>query len=320
MNITEESIVRLEQLGYIAGAISESVVETAVIRFQKNHGSLFTAGVRSYHNRDAAWDGSWGEVSEKLLFAPRDCNVPDIARDANGDEIAEARWPPSCALELEFSADFISRGMPGMTSEQTTNSILFALAQLNVMFSVVPDGTIQDAVMQEFLRLGGDVEVLIFVLATGTLAHEIMHALGGNHTPGDPDSVLYPSMRGQYILNRTDIRNFSGLGYSELKPLELKHVDWEGSNGTHVWARLGALPGSTLAWSMLSNGSCGQRAEQKYDSTVTWNKTKVNLPPVTPDDPGDPDKPTTVATFKATKADQEFRVVTGKTNGGGWEQ
>lgn len=303
--------LRLEQLGYLSKHdTGDHATEAGVLRFQQNHGDLFTGSVQGFHGRVPAGDGSWGQVSQKLLDMPRDCSCPDITRDADGNEIAEARWPEDCALELEFSCNFLDRGMPGLTPAQTRQSILFALAELNVMFDSPLNGTIHGPLMQEFLRLGGDVSELLFVLSVGTFKHEVMHAMGGRHTPSDPDSVLYPSMRGQYLLNRTDIGNFLGLGYSKVRPLRNKLADWDGRNGTHIWATLGALPGSTLAWSMLATGSCGQRAEQRYDSLVTWNKTKINLPPK-------PSDPKVVAIFRAKEAGQEFSVVTGKKNGGG---
>jgi hypothetical protein len=43
------------------------------------------------------------------------------------------------------------------------------------------------------------------------------------------------------------------------------------SQSTHIWATDGALPGSTLAWSMLAQGTCNQRAEQRYDTTQRWD-------------------------------------------------
>lgn len=43
------------------------------------------------------------------------------------------------------------------------------------------------------------------------------------------------------------------------------------SQNTHIWATDGALPGSTLAWSMFAQGTCSQRAEQRYDTTQRWD-------------------------------------------------
>ena len=328
-DIPEVSRNRLLELGYLVTTYSSSsewelAYKAAVDRFQRNHGQLFTGAVEGHHGRAATFDGTWGDVSEKLLHMPRDCSCPDIARYANGTEIAEARWPPSCALELQFSANFIDRGMPGLTSAETRNCILVSLAQLNTMFDLEPDGTIQEVVLREFVRLGGDLDVDIYVLAVGTITHEIMHAMGGNHTPNDPDSVLYPSMRGQYILNHTDVRTFEKLDYSKARPLRIVLVFWQGDRGTEIWSKLAVLRGSTLAWSFLSTGSCSQRAEQAYDSTVTWNKTRINLPPLPPPDPppdppGAPDKPKVLLTYTA-KAGEVITVVSGEPDeGGGFE-
>ena len=40
---------------------------------------------------------------------------------------------------------------------------------------------------------------------------------------------------------------------------------------SQIWATSGPLPGSTLAWSYLPNGNCGERLEQRYDTGPTWD-------------------------------------------------
>jgi hypothetical protein len=319
-DISEESRNKLFLLGYLGPEDwdddANPAIDAAVVVFQENHGELFTGAVEGYHGRAAAFDGGWGDVSEKLLWMPRDCSCPDIARDGNGNEIAEARWPEHCALELEFSNSF-SRA-PGLTEEQTQQGIAFAIAEWNVAFESPLNGELYPEYLQEWQRLAEfDEPADQFVLWVGTLKHEIGHALGFNHTPGDPESVLYPSMRGQWLLNRTDLANMRGRGYSKTKPIKLKPVEWSGENGTHIWAELGRLGGSTLAWSMLASGSCSQRAEQRYASNRTWNQTKINIPPMTP--PPDPDLPPAV-TATVRFGDRSVDLVEkgrGDDNGGG---
>ena len=322
-DIPEVSRNRLLELGYLGDTYSSSsewelAYKAAADRFQRNHGELFTGGVEGHHGRAAAFDATWGDVSEKLLWMPRDCSCPDISRDADGNEIAKARWPEDCALELEFSSDW-SR-VPGLTPDETHQGVALALAEWNVAFDSPLNGEVYPEYLAEWQRVGRFTEAEDqFVLWCGTVKHEVGHALGFNHTPNDPDSVMYPSMRGQWLLNRTDLANMRGRGYSILKPVEMRIVDWNGRSGTNIWATLGALPGSTLAWSMLASGTCSQRAEQRYDSTVTWNKTKIHMPPLTPptpDPPGTPDKPTVLLSYTA-KAGEVITVVSGEPDEGG---
>lgn len=312
---------RLESLGYLATAdTSEEATQRGILRFQKNHGELFTGGVLGHTGKAATFNAEWGPVSQKLLDVPRDCSCPDIARDEDGNEIVEARWPEDCAIELEFSYNFDRA--PGLTEEQTVQGIAFALAEWNVAFDSPLNGEVYPEYLAEWQRLGEFDEVADqFVLWVGTVKHEVGHILGFNHTPGDRESVMFPAMAGQWLLNRTDLANMRGRHYSKEKPVRIEVVDWRGRNGTHIWATLGSLPGATLAWSMLSTGSCSQRGEQRYDSTVTWNKTKIDLPPLSPPEPPDtptPEEPKVVAAFTADRAGQKFSIVTGQT-GGGWE-
>ncbi len=50
--------------------------------------------------------------------------------------------------------------------------------------------------------------------------------------------------------------------------LDLSPADFP---NTRIWARLKALPGSTLAWSYLANNSCQSHLEQAYDNTIQWS-------------------------------------------------
>lgn len=44
-----------------------------------------------------------------------------------------------------------------------------------------------------------------------------------------------------------------------------------GKSGAKIWAGLGRLSGSTLAWSYLARNSCSVILEQRYDNDRTWN-------------------------------------------------
>lgn len=276
---------RLVELGYLTrGDTSAESTQRGILRFQTMHSIVFQNAVVGNHKRAAIYDGLWGPASQKLLDLPRDCGCPDVVRDADGNEVAEARWPESCATELEFS--FKDASAPGLNSMATRQGIAFALAEWNVAFQSPLSGIIYATYLVEWAKLIQLIQRTDqFTLWVGTVKHEVGHALGLPHTPGDPESVMYPSMRGQWLINKTDIANLSARGYSATKPIVLKLVDWHGDSGTHIWAKLGALPGSTLAWSMLANGSCSQRAEQRYDTTISWNRGKISLPDITPPPP-----------------------------------
>ena len=55
------------------------------------------------------------------------------------------------------------------------------------------------------------------------------------------------------------------------EPLKLKLILTGEMATARIWARDGALGGSTLAWSYLANNSCNTRLEQRYNTRVNWN-------------------------------------------------
>lgn len=282
---------KLYNLGYLQW--DDSDLTGALRLFQENHGAVYgTAGIEVY-GRPARIDGKWGPATEALLNIPRDCGCPDIQRDpGNRKIVAEARWPNECSTNIEFSHEF--KRAPGLSETQTRQGIGIALAEWNVAFQSPQSGQMYQEYLDEIRRVLPEVptsRMRNFVLWVGTVKHEVGHALGLNHTPGDPNSVMYPSMRGQWLLNPTDVNNLSRNQY-KAGNIKLKIVDWKGPRETRIWARLKALPGGTLAWSFLSNGSCSQRAEQAYDNTVTWSSGAIiDIPEIDKPKPPEPPKP-----------------------------
>lgn len=45
----------------------------------------------------------------------------------------------------------------------------------------------------------------------------------------------------------------------------------ESKRQAHIWATSSPISGNTLAWSMLSNSSCGDKLEQRINSKVKWD-------------------------------------------------
>ncbi|QDV86942.1 matrixin family metalloprotease [Planctomycetes bacterium TBK1r] len=52
---------------------------------------------------------------------------------------------------------------------------------------------------------------------------------------------------------------------------DLTAVVQRGRTGAHIWAGLGRLGGSTLAWSYLAQSNCRAVLEQRYDNDRTWS-------------------------------------------------
>lgn len=269
---------KLYTWGYLQNPLpTDAELEAAVHQFKKFYGNDYEERVRRGLNRTPAYSGDIGPVTETLI-SERTCDVPDFV---NGQPIAEARWPASCATGLEVS---FKSPLAGLSESANLDHWRFNAAQWNTAFVSPLDGKVFAELMAEYRRLNGS-SLSLWVLPVGTITHEVGHALGLPHTPSDPNSVMYPSMRGQWLLNRTDVNNLKARGYSATDTVKLRIVAWNNGN-THVWATNGPLPGSTLAWSMLANGSCSQRAEQRYDTTVRWNSGQtITLPDTTPPPP-----------------------------------
>lgn len=45
------------------------------------------------------------------------------------------------------------------------------------------------------------------------------------------------------------------------------------TQSARIWATDGALPGGTIAWSMLAQSRCSSNLEQRYDNLPTWSRT-----------------------------------------------
>lgn len=287
-----ELVLRLTELGYIplrtiGVEVTDQELENAVKKFQENYGAVYIEAGEIINGRSAVVDGKVGPITNKLLGLDRTCGVPDIRRAADGTEIAEARWPNDCSQELTFSYEFSKA--PGLTVEETRHGIGMALAEWNVAFSSPQNGQWYEEYLAEVRRVLTNVptqRLSSYLLWVGTVKHEVGHALGLDHTPNDPNSVMYPSMRGQWLLNATDLSNLSRVGYKKGN-IRLIMKDWTSDGGSNIWARLRSLPGSTLAWSHLANGSCSQRAEQAYDTTTSWKSgTEIIVPGIEQPGPG----------------------------------
>ena len=312
----QSELVRLGYMDEPVRLVNEKNLQSGLKLFQKNHGRVFEEGGVNVHGRKCDVDGKLGPVTEKLLFMPRTCGAPDIARTQEGGIIEKARWPPSCSNKLVVTTKFDKA--PGLTKEQTIQGIVIAIAEWNIAFQSPQNGQMYDKYVEEIRRMLPDNNEVLrnFILWVGTFKHEVGHALGLSHTPNDPDSVMYPSMRGQWLLNATDINNLSRNGYKKGN-ITLEYGKWNGSKGSEIWATLQALVGPTLAWSFLSYGDCRQRAEQAYDNTVSWNSGgSIIIPPLDkPDPPDPPDPPTPQPPFLDRLHTTEYKDKDGKLIG-----
>jgi hypothetical protein len=225
VNITTEEIEALRTLGYLVG----DDVNGAVLKFKTTYLAQLVAPMRAT-SRGVYLGSQWDEFAALALaqrMSVNSCGVSDIQRAEDGSIIEEARWPPSCA-EINLSVEFTQA--PGLTEHETLAGILFCLAQWNTAFHSPTNGRWYPELIEEYMRLcklhGVPLDTAIYVLWGGTFGHEVGHALGLNHTPSDRNSLLFPSMGGQYMLNRTDVANLYGRGYSKSQPITLSLVDW----------------------------------------------------------------------------------------------
>jgi hypothetical protein len=274
--ITESQLARLHTWGHVG---SEAAAIDSFHAYYEEH---LDDLCRSTYGRSLTRDGEAGRVTRALIDS-RDCDYPDKPRDANGQRVEEARWPDQCA-ELVFTKNF--EALPGMDIRHTTAAFKLAIYILN---------TAWEASTTDYAEHLGTLGVVgIPILPVGTIAHEILHAYGCPHNRTDPDSLMWPSMRGQYVPNVTDRRNFAARGYNALSWVTASLGDWSGRAGSHIWATLGALGGGTLARSGLANGSCSQKIEQRYDSSGrNWSSGRqiVAKRPSPPPEPPGPTPP-----------------------------
>lgn len=221
---------KLAAWGYLTSAdASQSEIEAAVVHYQQHHIVPLTAESWRIHGRPAVADGQIGLVTAALMNE-RHCMVSDFAN------AEEARWPDACVMAIMISWNF--NQFPGLSPEDTRRA-WESLSQYEQLFEMAcprkPEEYPNTRVYAALQALPGSVLAWSNLatnncsfraqqaydstinwslkLAIGTVRHEVGHAFGMNHTPSDPDSVMYPSMRGQTELNQTDIAQMVRLGY-----------------------------------------------------------------------------------------------------------
>lgn len=219
---------RMEDWGYRDKA--GGLLVDAVTLYQATYKAEIDAYARKIHGRDSQPDGDIGPATA-LVIHSRFCNVPDFAN------AEEARWPDKCVNEISVSWNFDK--LPGTTAAETTATwdslstyeelfdlrmprrpgdypntriyaALKALPGSTLAWSFLANNSCGFKAQQAY---DSTVSWSSKVLRTGTIRHEVGHALGMRHTPQDRSSVMYPSMRGQWELNATDIRQLERLGY-----------------------------------------------------------------------------------------------------------
>lgn len=219
---------RMDEWGYTGAA--SGTLSDAVVLYQETYKIHLDYLARHLHGRDLVPDGIIGPATAEVING-RHCSVPDFAN------AEEARWPDQCVNEISVSWNFDK--MPG-TSKEETEAVWNSLSTYEELFELKiprrPEDYPDTRIFASLRALPGSTLAWSFlannscgfkaqqaydstvnwsskILRTGTIRHEVGHALGMRHTPSDPRSVMYPSMRGQWELNSTDINQMLRLGY-----------------------------------------------------------------------------------------------------------
>ena len=219
---------KLEKWGYGGRPLEESIA-----LYQANHSPAMQDLCATYHGRSMLVDGDVGPATAQLMNT-RFCDCLDIMP---GAAIQEANWPTACRGDITVSWNWDS--IPGLTPEEVSrvwpgvkdeyekyfelaivlNKSDYPRTRIYAAMKALPGSTLA----WSYLATGSCASRLeqaydstirwSWNLAIGTWRHEVGHALGMNHTPGDEESIMFPSMRGQTVLNSTDIAQMVRLGY-----------------------------------------------------------------------------------------------------------
>jgi len=220
---------KLNRWGYKANTLQESIA-----LYQANHAANLNELTQIYHGRAAVIDGDLGLATAQLVNT-RFCDVPDIMPGAQA-AVSEANWPDSCRQDISVAYNFTS--MPGLSQQQTRDVWLaalkmwndridlllhlvqtYGLARINAKLEAMLGSILawsylaQNNCSAKLQQAYNRSTVWTIKLAPPTIGHEVGHALGLDHTPGDPNSLMYPSMRGQQLPNETDLRQMVTKGY-----------------------------------------------------------------------------------------------------------
>lgn len=220
----------MEIWGYSEAA--NGTLRDAVKLYQKTYKVEIDAHCRQIHGRESNPDGNIGPATARVING-RFCSVSDFPDAA----IEEARWPDQCVQDITVSWNF--ERFPGASKEETDTawkSLSTYQDLFNLRMPLRPFNYPRTRIYASLKALPGSTLAWSYLannscgfraqqaydstvswssksLRIGTVRHEVGHALGMNHTSRDPNSVMYPSMRGQWKLNETDIKNMLARGY-----------------------------------------------------------------------------------------------------------
>lgn len=219
---------------YAADEISDEQLRMDLADYQLFHSVPLDEACQTTHGRALQVDGDIGPATMAMMNS-RVCGVPDPAgRFARREE---ANWPKPCRNDISVSWNFTKA--PGLTGEET-RGIWQAVqdeyqGQFFLGMPLVPEDYPRTRIYAALKALPGSTLAWSYLannncsarlrqaydntirwsvpLALGTWKHEVGHALGMEHTPGDRNSLMYPSMNGQTKLNQTDIDQMVRIGY-----------------------------------------------------------------------------------------------------------
>ncbi len=168
----------------------------------------------------------------------RFCNCSDHPDDElrAGANRYEANWPLTCRGDIDVSWNFqfpgasssetdeawdvlqdyeelFDIGLPRFADSYPDTRIRASLRRLpgsTLAWSNLANGRCSNRVQQAY---DSTVSWASKKLRDSAILHEVGHALGMRHTPGDRDSIMYPSLVGPAKLNSTDIAQMVNLGY-----------------------------------------------------------------------------------------------------------
>jgi hypothetical protein len=222
------------------GKEEERAVEEAVADYQRTWKIDLDDLAKRTYGRAMVVDGDPGPITLQHIFN-RTCGTPDRQFAADGTEIAFAKWPDSCLMDVGFWLDEARYGSGGLPFADFKAAFAKALAHITsfaklgfkltddrdaarmyVGFESLGGGTLAWSHLannscgdkqQRYDRPSSWNSHYAFLVAT----HECLHAAGCPHTPGN--YVMNPSIVASLPgMTDRDVQNLLSQGYAKADP------------------------------------------------------------------------------------------------------